>query len=116
VSGVEILNFLKKSLGIITKRLEEGGVLSTPSFKDHTFIPELEVDDRGLSLPINGLVYKVKVVGDYPAYINVDRAVTDYEYVPVFPGEYYVIPRRGNVLYVKAPAGFRTKVRIEALA
>lgn len=50
MSEVEILNFLKKSLGIIIKRLEETGVVSLPSFLDHSFIPELTVDVIGLSI------------------------------------------------------------------
>jgi len=32
VSSVEILNYLKKSLGIIIKRLEETGILTVPPF------------------------------------------------------------------------------------
>lgn len=114
MSGVEILNFMKKSLGIIIKRLEEEGVLATPSYRDHTFIPEVEVSDEGVDLLISGLVYKVKVVGDYPVYLNIDRPV-GREYTVVYPGSYYVVPRVGSKLYLKAPSGFRTKVRIEAL-
>jgi hypothetical protein len=114
VSGVELLNFLKKSLGIIIKRLEEEGVLANPSFKDHSFIPELEVTDAGIDLAIPGLVYKIKVVGDYPVYINIDRPISG-EYKVVYPGSYYVIPRTGVKVYLKAPSGFKTRVAIEAL-
>jgi len=114
VSEVEVLNFLKKSLGIVIKRLEESGVLSLPSFPDHSFVPELVVDDAGVSLPTDGLLYKVKVTGDYPVYLNIDRPVGN-EYKVVFPGSYYLIPRAGKTLYLKAPQGFKTKVSIEVL-
>ncbi len=114
MSGVEILNFLKKSLGVIIKRLEEEGVLSEPTFMDHNFIPEVDVTDAGVSLQIPGLLYKVKVVGDYPVYLNIDRPVGS-EYKVVYPGSYYVIPRTGTTLYLKAPSGFSTKVAIEVL-
>jgi hypothetical protein len=114
VSGVELLNFLKKSLGIIIKRLEEEGVLAEPSFRDHSFMPELEVTDAGVDLAVPGLIYKVKVTGDYPVYLNIDRSV-DEEYKVVWPGSYYVVPRTGTKLYLKAPAGYKTKVAIEVL-
>jgi len=114
VSEVEILNFLKKSLGIIIKRLEEEGVLASTTYTDHGFIPEIEVTDTELDIPISGAIYKIKVIGDYPVYLNIDRPVTD-EYIVVYPGSYYVIPRAGAKLYLKAPQGFRTKVRVEVL-
>jgi hypothetical protein len=114
VSEVEILNFLKKSLGIIIKRLEEEGVLASSTYTDHSFIPEIEVTDTGLDIPLSGMIYKVKVIGDYPVYLNIDRPVTD-EYTVVHPGSYYIIPRTGAKLYLKAPQGFTTKVRIEVL-
>ena len=114
MSGVEVLNFLKKSLGIIIKRLEEEGVLTSTSYTDHSFIPELEVTDAGIDLAIPGLVYKIKVVGDYPVYLNIDRPIGE-EYKVVYPGSYYVIPRTGVKVYLKAPSGFKTKVAIEAL-
>jgi len=114
VSGVEILNYLKKSLGIIIKRLEEAGVATTTSYTVHKFIPEIEVTDTGVNLTANGLVYKIKVTGDYPIYMNIDRPVGD-EYKVVWPGSYYVIPRMGTVLYLKAPQGYKTKVSVEVL-
>lgn len=114
VSEVEILNFLKKSLGIIIKRLEEEGVLASSTYADHSFIPEIDVTDTGLDIPLSGIIYKVKVIGDYPVYLNIDRPVTD-EYTVVYPGSYYIIPRTGAKLYLKAPQGFTTRVRVEVL-
>lgn len=114
VSKAEVFNFLKKSLGIIIKRLEEGGVFSKLSFSDHNFIPELVVDSSGLSIPLAAMMYKIKVVGDAPVYINIDRTVGN-EYSVIWPGSYKVIPRAGSTLYLKAPEGFSTRVAIEAL-
>jgi hypothetical protein len=112
VSEVEVLSFLRKSLGIIIKRLEETGVLSAPSYTDHAFVPELEVSDAGVELPVSGTLYKVAVVGDYPVYVNVDRPVGG-EYKVVWPGSYALIPRVGRRLFLKAPQGFRTRVAVE---
>jgi hypothetical protein len=114
VSGVETLNFLKKSLGVIIKRLESAGVVSLPSFADHSFVPELEVDDVGVSLPINGMVFKVRNVGDAPVLVNLDRPVGE-EYLRVWPGTYRVIPRISSTVHLKAPAGYRTRVEVEVL-
>jgi hypothetical protein len=115
VSSVEVLSFLKKSLGIIIKRMEEEGVVVLPVFSDHRFIPEVDVDDRGAELDLPGLVYKVKNIGDVPFYLNIGRPVTDTEYTVVFPGSYYVIPRASGKVFLKAPAGFKAKVRVEVL-
>jgi hypothetical protein len=114
VSGVETLNFLKKSLGVIIKRLEESGVVSLPSFADHSFVPELEVDDVGVSLSLPGMVFKVRNVGDAPVLVNLDRPVGE-EYLRVWPGTYRVIPRISGTVYLKAPTGFKTKVELEVL-
>jgi hypothetical protein len=114
VSSVELFNYLKKSLGIVIKRLEESGVLTLPTFLDHKFMPELEVSDTQIELPVSGLLYKVKVVDGAPVYLNIDRPITD-EYTVVFPGTYVLIPRSAHKIYIKAPEGFKSKVRIEVL-
>jgi len=114
VSSVELFNYLKKSLGIVIKRMEESGVISLPSYLDHKFIPELEVGDTQVELPLRGLLYKVKVIDGAPVYLNIGRPITD-EYTVVFPGSYMLIPRTAYVIYLKAPTGFKSKVRIEAL-
>ena len=117
VSSVEVFNFLKKSLGIIIKKMESEGVLSTPSFSEHRFIPNINVDDRGVALDVSGLLYKVGVPADAPSavYLNIDRPVTDYEYKVIFPGMNYVVLRRASKIYLKAPTGFSTRVGVEVL-
>ena len=119
MSEVEILSFLKKALGIITKRLEETGTLASDSYTEHLFVPRLVVDDAGVSitLPFTGLRIKVRVPPDAPApvYINIDRPVTDTEYRVVFPGTGYDIPRKASTIYLKAPQGFATYVDLEVL-
>lgn len=114
MSEIEILSFLKKSLGIIIKRLEETGVIANPSFLDHKFVPELVVPDTEITYPLSAMLYKIKVIGDYPVYFNIDRPIST-EYSIIFPGSYKVIPRIGNTLFLKAPTGFTTEVMIEAL-
>jgi hypothetical protein len=119
VSEVEILSFLKKALGVIGKRLEESGTLSSPSYTEHIFVPSLVVTDTGVSvpLPFRGLRVKIRVPPDAPApvYINIDRPATDTEYRVVFPGAGYDIPREARVVYLRAPKGFTTVVDLEVL-
>jgi hypothetical protein len=112
LSQNELLRILNKLIG---KYEKEMGIRVFPTARDHSFIPDLEVDDTGTSVQISGFMYKVKVTGDYPVYINIDRPVNG-EYTVVFPGSYYIIPRVGKVLYLKAPQGFKTRVRIESLS
>jgi hypothetical protein len=112
---VEVLSFLKKSLGIIIKRLEEEGVVVLPVFSDHRFIPKVEFDDRGVELDLPGLVYKVKNIGDTPFYLNIGRPITDEEYTVVFPGSIYIIPRASGRVFLKAPRGYSAKAVVEVL-
>ncbi len=115
MSSVEVLSFLKKSLGIIIKRLEEEGVIALPVFSDHKFLPPIEVTDAGVELDLPGLVYKVKNIGDVPFYLNIGRPVTDDEYTVVFPGSYYVIPRASGRIFLKAPKGYTARAKVEVL-
>jgi hypothetical protein len=112
---VELLVYLKKSLGIIIKRLEEEGVITLPVFSDHRFLPNIEVSDTGVELDLPGLVYKVKNIGDVPFYLNIGRPVTDDEYTVVFPGSYHVIPRASGRVFLKAPRGYTARARVEVL-
>jgi len=115
VSSVDLLVFLKKSLGIVIKRLEEEGVLALPTFTDHRFVPVLEVGDAQVEVPVRGMLYKVKVIGDAPVYVNFDRPV-DGEYTVVYPGSYIVVPRLASRVYLKAPTGYTSRVVLEVLA
>lgn len=119
MSAVEILNYLKRVLGIIEKRLEEAGILSSSSYTEHLFVPRLVVTDEGIAIPLafTGLRVKVRVPPDAPApvYINIDRPVTSAEHRVVFPGTGFDIPRRASVIYLRAPQGFTTFVDLEVL-
>lgn len=116
MSSVEILNFLKKNIGIIIKRLEETGVLTVPTALDHVFYPEVEVSDIGVTLPVNGFLVSIGVYPNYaPVKVNFDRPVTDFEYTVIFPGIVKVVGRLTGNLYLKAPLGHISKVRVEAL-
>jgi hypothetical protein len=112
---LEILNYLKKSLGVIIKKMEEDGVIALPVFVDHRFIPEVVISDKGVELRLPGLVYKIKNIGDTPFYFNIGRPITDTEYTVVHPGSIYIIPRSSGRVFLKAPKGYTAKARIEVL-
>lgn len=116
MSGVEILNYLKKNLGIIIKRLEDSGVIAIPTAKDHLFVPEIEVTDIGASIDVNGFLHYIKVHPESsPVKFNLDRPVTNTEYSVVHPGVVKVVSRISNKVYLKAPAGQKSKVTLEVL-
>ena len=116
MSGVELLALLKKQLGIITKRLEETGVLAIPAAGDHTFIPEVEVTDAGVELPVDGFLYSIRADPNYaPVKFNLDRPVTASEYSVAFPGAIKVVSRIASKIHLKAPDGQTARVRVEAL-
>ena len=116
MSGVEVLSFLKKALGIVIKDLEEKGVLAAPSFSDHEFRPEVEVTDAGLELPVEGFVYSIKAHEGYaPVKFNLDRPVTPTEYSVVHPGVIKLIQRRASKVHLRAPMGQVGRVTVEAL-
>jgi hypothetical protein len=114
VSGVEILNYLKKSLGVITKIIEESGVVVLPGFADHSFTPLVKVPDTGVALEVSGRLVKVKNIGDAPVYANFDRPVGS-EYTVVFPGSYILVPRLTQYVHLKAPTGYTATVSVEVL-
>lgn len=116
MSSLETLNFLRKSLGIIIKRLEETGVLAYTVGKDHTFIPEVSVDDAGVELPVEGFLYSIRVHPDSaPVKFNIDRPVSDTEWSAVFPGTIKKVSRIASRLYLKAPLGQKSLVDVEVL-
>jgi hypothetical protein len=113
---VEILNYLKRNLGIIIKRLEESGVLSIVTARDHVFMPEVVVSDEGLELPIEGFLYSIKVDPSHaPVKLNIDRPITSTEYSVVYPGVIKVISRFASKIYLQAPMGQISRVTVEAL-
>jgi hypothetical protein len=112
---LEILNYLKRSLGVIIKKMEEEGVIALPVFVDHRFIPEVVISDKGVELRLPGLVYKIKNIGDTPFYLNIGRPITDTEYTIIFPGSYHIIPRSSGRVFLKAPRGYTAKARVEVL-
>lgn len=97
-------------------RLEVGIAPTAPVARDHVFIPEVEVDDVGVSLNVDGFVYYIKVHPDTaPVKFNLDRPVTDTEFSVVFPGMVKVISRVATTLYLKAPIGQTSRVTVEVL-
>lgn len=97
-------------------RLEVGIAPTAPVARDHVFIPEVEVDDVGVSLNVDGFVYYIKVHPDTaPVKFNLDRPVTDTEFSVVFPGMVKVISRVATTLYLKAPTGQTSRVTVEVL-
>ena len=114
MSGVEILSYLKKALGIIVKDLEEKGVVV--SAPDHAFRPEVVVDDRGVGVDVGGgVVWKLKNLSNYPCYVNLDRPVSDSEYAVIPPNSFLVVARRADRVYLRAPLGHTCLVKVDAL-
>lgn len=110
----ELVHFVKKVNGKFERR---SGIQAFPSGKDHVFVPEQTFTDSGGSIAVNSFVNKVKVPDDSPAEakINFDRPVASDEYAVVFPGTGKTFGRIATAVYVEAPSGQTTKVRIEAL-
>lgn len=121
MSEVEILNFLKKSLGIIIKRLEEEGVVITAnvlslSSPEHVFLPEVIVDENGTYIDVNGaMAIKLKNLSNYPCFLNIDRPVSDVEYAVIPPQSMFLIARKSNRIYLKAPIGHTCLIKVDAL-
>jgi len=114
VSEVEILNFLKKSLGIIIKDLEEKGVIV--SAPEHRFLPEIIVDENGISVDVSGaMAWKLKNLSNYPCFMNVDRPVTDTEYAVIPPQSVFVVARRADRIYLRAPIGHSCLIKVDVL-
>jgi len=114
VSGVDILNYLKKALGIIIKDLESKGiVVSAPN---HAFPPEVVVDDRGVRVDVaGGIVWKLKNLSNYPCYVNLDRPVSDAEYAVIPPNSFLIVARRAGRVYLRAPLGHTCMIKVDAL-
>jgi hypothetical protein len=121
VSEVEILNFLKKSLGIIIKRLEEEGVVITAnvlslSAPEHMFLPEVIVDENGTYIDVNGaMAVKLKNLSNYPCFLNIDRPVSDEEYAVIPPQSMFLIGRKSSRIYLRAPIGHTCLIKVDAL-
>jgi len=116
VSTVELLNYLKKSLGIIIKKIEEEGVLASPSFRDHAFLPEIRVTDRGVAVDVRGgAVLKLKNLSNHPCFFNLDRPVSLEEHGVVPPMSCFVVARRADRVYLKAPMGQECTIKVDAL-
>ena len=83
---------------------------------DHSFYPEIEVTDAGKTLNVNGFIISIRVDPNYaPVKFNLDRPVTDTEYSVVFPGIIKIVNRLTKTLYLKAPSGQISRVRVEVL-
>jgi len=121
MSAVEELHVLKRILGRLPKtefsshdrpldRLMD--FIAPP---DHVFYPEVKVTDEGVALDVNGFVISIRADPNYaPVKFNLDRPV-DNEYSVVWPGVIKIINRLTNKVYLKAPQGQVSVVRIEAL-
>ncbi len=120
--SVETLNVLKKILGKLPKTSLSSYdypidiIIKLIAPPEHVFIPNLVVDDRGLSVRIDGFIHYLKVEPNYaPCKFNIDRDVTDREYSVVFPGTIKVVSRYASKIYLRAPQGQTSCVTIESL-
>jgi hypothetical protein len=122
VSSVEQLNVLKRVLGRLPKTEFSSydypldrlmGFLAPP---EHAFYPELEVTDSGTVLTVDGFLISIRADPSYaPVKFNLDRPVTATEYSVVFPGVIKIVGRLTKDLYLTAPLGAVSRVRVEAL-
>jgi len=122
VSVVEELNVLKRILGKLPK--SEFSSYDKPldmlmqfiAPPEHAFYPEVKVTDEGETLNVNGFLISLRADPNYaPVKFNLDRPVTDTEYSVVWPGVIKIVNRLTNTLYLKAPEGQTSLVRIEVL-
>jgi len=122
VSVVEELNVLKRILGKLPrsefssydKPLDRLMQFIAPP--EHSFYPEVKVTDAGETLNVNGFLISLRADPNYaPVKFNLDRPVTDTEYSVVWPGVVKTICRLTNTLYLKAPEGQVSLVRVEVL-
>jgi len=111
---VDLLHYLKRNLGIIIKRLEESGVIATPTARDHTFKPDVEVTDAGVEIPVEGFIYSIKAK-DADIKYNIDRPVTDTDYDVAWRDTIVIISRMGSKIYAKAPAGQTGRLWVKSL-
>lgn len=119
--SVEVLNALKRILGRLPKTefsaydrpLDRAmNLLAAP---EHEFKPDIIVTDEGIELPIAGFLYSIRADPEHaPVKVNFDRPV-DKEYTVVFPGTIKQIGRLASKVYLKAPVGQKSLVRLEVL-
>jgi len=122
VSLVEQLNVLKRILGRLPKTEFSSydypldrlmGFLAAP---EHAFYPEVDVTDSGSVLTVDGFLISIRADPSYaPVKFNLDRPVTATEYSVVFPGVIKIVGRITKNLYLVAPMGQSSRVRVEAL-
>lgn len=90
--------------------------MGIPAAGDHSFILNVEVDEEGTALDVDGFLISVRASPDYsPVKLNFDRPVTDTEYTIVFPGIIKKVGRFTKTLYMKAPQGQQAVVTVEVL-
>lgn len=122
MSLVEQLNVLKRILGRLPKTEFSSydypldrlmGFLAAP---EHAFYPEVDVTDSGSVLTVDGFLISIRADPSYaPVKFNLDRPVTATEYSVVFPGVIKIVGRITKNLYLVAPMGQSSRVRVEAL-
>ena len=122
MSLVEQLNVLKRILGRLPKTEFSSydypldRLMNFLAAPEHAFYPELEVTDSGSVLTVDGFLISIRADPDYaPVKFNLDRPVTATEYSVVFPGVIKIVGRLTKDLYLVAPAGQTSRVRVEAL-
>jgi len=134
LSSVEEVQVLKKILGRLPKtefssydrpldqiitllaQIAESGIATSPSFGDHVAM-EVDLTDvqTAITLPKRVLVLKLTAI-DAPVYVNLDREVTDSEYIPIPPYSYIVISRATSTIYAKTLTGYVGKLQILGLS
>ena len=111
VNLIEVINYLKKIAGKY-ERVE--GIKVFPTFSDHVFRPSVDVpNDSPTEIDVEALVSKITAkYADIK--INLDRPITDDEYIIIHQDTYKIISRRISKIYAQslAPGG---KLIVEGL-
>ena len=83
---------------------------------EHMFRPEVRVTDEGIAIDVNrSVILKLKNVSNHPCFFNINRPVSQDEYGVIPPMSCFVITRKADKVYLKAPLGQECVVKVDAL-
>jgi len=131
VSSIEIYNYLKKSLGIIIKHLEEAGVLVIPALLGAKLAEHLNISVPAgesymlLDIAIGGRVHEVLIISPSPEFsvkVTVDGVVIwdkSYSEASAITDELVFISafqrEDGKYVYHLSEIPFKSSIKVEVI-